>query len=117
MTDACAFPCNEGGTQILFPVADAGLVLRYIEYKTPDFNVMYNHERWNSPTTASRFDTGTPDPRAQFVYEIGLTGERAIRICKWSPRLPAQLFHKNRNGCSVWTARSRRCSTCVKDLQ
>jgi hypothetical protein len=36
-------PCYEGGTQILFPVADASLVFRYIEHKSPDFIVMYNH--------------------------------------------------------------------------
>jgi hypothetical protein len=85
MADACAFPYYAGGTQILFPVASAGLVLRYIEHKSPDFIVMYNHERWASPAIASWFDTGIPDPRAQLVYDNGLTGEVAIRIYKWAP--------------------------------
>jgi 4-amino-4-deoxy-L-arabinose transferase-like glycosyltransferase len=85
MADACAFPYYADGTQILFPVADAGLVLRYIEHKSPDFIVMYNHERWASPAIASWFDTGIPDPRARLVYDNGLTGEVAIRIYKWSP--------------------------------
>jgi hypothetical protein len=85
MAEECAIPYYEGGTQILFPVVDASLVLRYSEYKSPDFIAMNNHERWNSPTIASWFDTGIPDPRARLVYDNGLTGEVAIRIYNWSP--------------------------------
>jgi 4-amino-4-deoxy-L-arabinose transferase-like glycosyltransferase len=84
MADASAFPYYAGGTQILFPVADAAAVLRYIERKNPDFVVMYTHERWASRTIASWFDDGIPDPRAQLVYDNGLKGEVAIRIYKWS---------------------------------
>ena len=84
MADACALPYYAGGTQIVFPVAEAALVLRYIEHKNPDFIVMYTHERSASRSIASWFDEGIPDPRAQLIYDNGLKGELAIRIYKWS---------------------------------
>jgi 4-amino-4-deoxy-L-arabinose transferase-like glycosyltransferase len=84
MADASAFPYYAGGTQILFPVADAAVILRYIEHKNPDFIVMYTHERWASRSIASWFDEGIPDPRAQLIYDNGLKGDLAIRIYEWS---------------------------------
>jgi 4-amino-4-deoxy-L-arabinose transferase-like glycosyltransferase len=84
MADASAFVYYADGTQILFPVADAGLVLRYIALKHPDFIVMYYHERWGSRSIATWFDNGIPDPRAHLIYDNMRSGEVGVRIYRWS---------------------------------
>jgi 4-amino-4-deoxy-L-arabinose transferase-like glycosyltransferase len=73
-----------GGTNIIFPYADAATTLKYLESKNIDYIVLDSMDVRSVPTLGQWFANGVPDSRARLIYEStdGSSSDR-IRVYSW----------------------------------
>jgi hypothetical protein len=71
-------------TLIIFPYADSGTVLHYLEAKPVDYIVLDSQNVRSNPTFGQWYENGIPDRRARLVFESTEGTEDHVRIYSWN---------------------------------